>query len=178
MPSQDQVMRRVPPVNLALDQDLGQGRPRPSQGLTRARPSMLESLQYAYLNPDSPAYLAGVEEVLRQARKTKSGASIQRQHVREFLAKQETYQLHKQTRKTRRNKVIPTGLHSDHQADLCDMRQFADQNLGFGWILTIIDVLSRQATAVPLKSKSGPDVLAGFKQAYKHFRIPWSLFTE
>ena len=49
------------------------------------------------------------------------------------------------------------------QADLVEMQPFAAENDGNRYMLTVIDLLTRYAWAVPLKSKSAKDVLNGLK---------------
>ena len=46
------------------------------------------------------------------------------------------------------------------QADVVEMRPYARFNKGYNYILTVIDVLSKYAWALPLKSKNGSDVAA------------------
>jgi len=57
-----------------------------------------------------------------------------------------------------RRHVIVRGYDDLWQADLVEMRSYARANRGYHYILTIIDVLSKYAWAVPLKTKSGIEV--------------------
>ena len=41
------------------------------------------------------------------------------------------------------------------QADIVEMRQYSCFNRGHNYVLTVIDVLSKYAWAIPLKSKGG-----------------------
>ena len=43
------------------------------------------------------------------------------------------------------------------QADLVDMQSFARGNKGIKFLLTVIDVLSKRAWAVPLKNKTSAE---------------------
>ncbi|CAL1671913.1 unnamed protein product [Lasius platythorax] len=52
-----------------------------------------------------------------------------------------------------RRRVIVRG-YDLWQADVVEMRPYARNNKGHNYILTVIDVLSKYAWAVPLKSKS------------------------
>lgn len=90
-------------------------------------------------------------------------------------------ELHKQARRNfRRRKVYTKGIDDLWQADLVVMTSHARVNGGNKYILTVIDVLSKFAWAVPVKSKSGADVStamrAVFKQSYP--RIPRNLQTD
>ena len=52
------------------------------------------------------------------------------------------------------------------QADLVDMSALFRQNSGHRFILTIIDVLSKFAWAIPLKRKTAVEVHRAFKQVF------------
>lgn len=63
------------------------------------------------------------------------------------------------------------------QSDLVDMQGLKKFNSGYSYILTAIDVFSRYAWAVPLKSKSFPNVIEGFKILFKDYK-PQLLQTD
>jgi transposase InsO family protein len=77
-----------------------------------------------------------------------------------------TYQeLHKRVvRKFPRRQVLVHGVNETWSADLVDMSKFAKENKGYKWILTVIDVLSKYAWAVPLKNKKAETVLMAFQK--------------
>ena len=49
------------------------------------------------------------------------------------------------------------------QADLVDMSAYAKVNRGYRFLLTVIDIFSKFAWAVPTKTKSGSDVTAAMR---------------
>lgn len=63
-------------------------------------------------------------------------------------------------RKYPRTKVQVLGLWETLSADLMDMQKWAKQNDNHRYILTCLDNFSKYAWAIPVKSKSGPDVTA------------------
>ena len=68
-------------------------------------------------------------------------------------------ELHAPARKNfPRRRVIVRGYDDLWQADVVEMRPYARFNKGHNYILTVIDVLSKYAWAVPLKSKSGNEM--------------------
>jgi L-rhamnose mutarotase len=68
-------------------------------------------------------------------------------------------ELHASARKNfPRRRVIVRGYDDLWQADVVEMRPYARSNQGYNYILTIIDVLSKYAWAVPLKNKSGNEM--------------------
>jgi len=65
-------------------------------------------------------------------------------------------ELHVSVRKNfLRRHVIVRGYDDLWQADIVEMLQYSRFNRGHHYILTVIDVLSKYAWAVPLKSKAG-----------------------
>lgn len=68
-------------------------------------------------------------------------------------------ELHASARKNfPRRRVIVRGYDDLWQADVVEMRPYSRSNKGYNYILTVIDVLSKYAWAVPLKSKSGNEM--------------------
>jgi hypothetical protein len=63
------------------------------------------------------------------------------------------------------------------QADLCDMRHLSKKNDGFNYILTIVDIFSKFAWAVPLKDKGAQSVKNAFTAVFKK-RRPGFLMTD
>jgi len=59
------------------------------------------------------------------------------------------------------------------------MRPYARFNNGYKYILTVIDVLSKYAWAIPLKSKSGLETAKAFSTIFREIkRIPKNLQTN
>ena len=130
-----------------------------------------------YYNVDSPACYAGADAVFRECKKRNK--RITRKQVDEFLAKQETYTLHRQARRRfNRNKTKTAGIDVDWQADLADMRNLKHWNSGYTYILICVDVLSRFCFARPVKKKTPKLVAEAFRNIIKTSRrLPWILTT-
>ena len=62
-------------------------------------------------------------------------------------------------------------------ADLIDMQDFSSFNKGFKYILTVIDVFSKYAWAVPIKDKSAASVTKAFEKIISD-RIPKKLWVD
>lgn len=88
-------------------------------------------------------------------------------------------ELHRPARRnfTRRHVDI-RGLDETWQADLVDMTKYAHVNKGFKYLLTVIDIFSKYAWAIPTKSKSGPDVTSAMKLVLKEGRTPKKLHVD
>ncbi|RWR98555.1 hypothetical protein B4U79_09641, partial [Dinothrombium tinctorium] len=112
-------------------------------------------LNSVYYDPNHPASFASVEKLYNFAKEKFPNAN--KDEIKEWLSEQLTYTLHKQARKRfKRNKVLVSHMDEQWQADLADMRQVSSENKGFKYILTVIDIFSKYAWAVPIKNKQ-PD---------------------
>lgn len=64
-------------------------------------------------------------------------------------------EIHRDARKNfERRKYSMRGINDTLQADLIEMQQFSRKNLGYRYILIVIDVFSKKAYAVALKNKT------------------------
>ena len=96
---------------------------------------------------------------------------ITKKEVSEFLREQEVYQLHKEVhRKKEYLKTFVGHLAEQIQIDLIDMRKYGRYNEGYNWIIAMIDIFSRYAFTIAVKSKSGKDVLNGFVKLMEEFK--------
>lgn len=85
--------------------------------------------------------------------------------IRDALVSLDAYTKHKPIRrKFARNKTITGAIDQQWQIDLMDMQALASHNDRFRYVVTAIDVFSRYAWAVPIKSKSGADVTEAFRE--------------
>jgi hypothetical protein len=66
-------------------------------------------------------------------------------------------------KKFKRRTVITTYINDIWGADLLDVSTMSKSNKNFTFLLIIVDIYSRYAFVVPLKNKSGDEVLKGFK---------------
>lgn len=78
-----------------------------------------------------------------------------------------------------RRRVIVRGYDDLWQADIVEMHPYSRFNEGYHYILTIIDVLSKYAWAVPLKSKSGCETAKAVAKIIRESkRCPKNLQTD
>jgi len=63
-----------------------------------------------------------------------------------------------------RQKTYSKGIGDLYQIDLADLSNLSSYNDGYRYLLICIDVFSKKAWSLPLKSKSGRDVTRVFKQ--------------
>ena len=133
--------------------------------------STLKSVYYDPANSASFSSAQNLYEAVKQQ-------GITLQQVKEWLSKQITYTLHKSRRKRfQRNPVVVSNKDQQWQADLVDMQEFAKQNKGHKYLLTVIDVFSKFAFTVPLKTKSAKELHSTFAKLFA-VRQPITLQTD
>lgn len=95
-----------------------------------------------------------------------------------WLSKQKVYTLHKPIKhkfKTRR--VIVSHIDDQWQADLVDMQNYKNNNKKINYILTVIDIFSKYAWAVPIKKKTSEEITKAFRKIFQE-RYPKKIQTD
>ncbi|CAB0027960.1 unnamed protein product [Trichogramma brassicae] len=89
-------------------------------------------------------------------------------------------ELHRPARRNYpRRRMDVRGLDETWQADLVEMIPYARENGGYKYLLTCIDILSKYAWTVPVKSKTGKDIAEAMKSILsKGQRVPKHLHTD
>lgn len=89
-------------------------------------------------------------------------------------------ELHKQVRKKfPRRRVIQKGIDDTWQIDLVEMIPYAKFNKQYKYLLTVIDIFSKYAFAMPVKSKSGTDVTDAMKKIFSNSkRVPKNIHSD
>ena len=99
--------------------------------------------------------------------------------VKRYLATQDAYTLHKQRRlRFPRRKTISKGIGDLYQADLVDLTGISRYNDNYRYLLTVIDVFSKVAWVVPLKSKTARDVSEALEKVLTSAPTPAMLQTD
>ena len=99
--------------------------------------------------------------------------------VERWLSTQDAYTLHKPVRRHfKRRCVVVGGPNQQWQADLVDMSRLKTANDGTTFLLTVIDVFSKRAWCIPLKSKSAASLVAAFRRLLNDVNIPTTLQTD
>lgn len=128
-----------------------------------------DKLSQLYYSPKTG--FSGIGELSR-----KSGISSKL--VKNWLQKQNVYTLHKPIRhKFPTRRVIVSKIDDQWQADLVDMQAYKSQNKNMNYILTVIDIFSKYAWALPIRKKTGEEITNAFKIIFKD-RIPSKLQTD
>lgn len=66
-----------------------------------------------------------------------------------------------------RRKYSMRGIANTLQADLIEMQQFKDKNIGYRYILLVIDIFSKKAFGAPLKDKTAKEVSEAMEKIFK-----------
>ena len=129
--------------------------------LKRSCVSVSMSLPRAYEVPHEPGALDGVEPFAK-------AHQLKTPEAQQILQSVFSYTLHKPRRT--RFPTTPTVVFDrdeQFQMDLVDMRKLSRCNKGHKYLLTVIDVLSKYAWAVPIKSKSSQEMIRRLERIYK-----------
>jgi len=110
--------------------------------------------------------------------KLATAVKTSRKKALDYLQRQNTYTIHKPTRKKfPRRRILAYHVNELWQADLSDMQALSRHNKGYKYILVVTDVLSKKVWYHPLKSKRPAEVVVGFKKLFEEAR-PKLLFTD
>ena len=137
-----------------------------------------DALYKIYSTLSGAGAYGGVDRVYREARRL--GHKVTRRQVKEFLGDTVAYTLHRPARRNfPRNKTNVFYTDEVWQMDLVELRGLSKHNDGVKYILVGIDVFSKYAFAKPMPDKSGPTVLAAFKEILKESgRKPSKVHTD
>lgn len=126
-----------------------------------------------YQDPSQAGSFGGVDALYRASR-----GKVSKKEIRKWLESVDAYTLHKPVRrKFPTNRVVVHFIDQQWQADLVDLISLQKYNPGYRYILTCIDILSKYAWAIPLKTKRGEDIVRAF-QAIFSTRKPKCLQTD
>ena len=148
-------------------------------GKSIQKSQLYKKLDKLYYQPEEAGSYGGVQKLFRAARQ--HGLKIPLNIIKEYLGKQASYSLHKPARKNfKRNPTVVGGIDQQWQADLADMQAISRKNKGAKYILTVIDVFSKYAWAIPIQNKGGEEMKKAFELLFKmaHPRKPQKLQTD
>lgn len=138
-----------------------------------------ERLRKIYNNPKDPGSFGGEARLWMSARR--QIPNLTRKRVGDFLKGEDSYTLHRQYRRRYpRNRVFVSRIDQQWEADLVEMREFSKENKGYNYLLTVVDVLSKYAWAIPVKKKDSVSMVQAFNELFKmaNPRIPEKLHTD
>ncbi|KAG8229765.1 hypothetical protein J437_LFUL005846 [Ladona fulva] len=97
-----------------------------------------------------------------------SCGNLQKNKIKEWLNFQDAHTLHRPIRKKfKRNVYMVDYIDETWQCDLNDMQSLKKYNGGYMYILTVIDLFSKYAWAIPLKNKSADEIIKALQSIFK-----------
>jgi len=112
----------------------------------------------SYFDPKHPGSFGGVQTFKRHVKDR-----VKTKDIRTWLLNKDAYTLHKLVRLTfRRRRTFTVGIDDLWQADLADLSALSKYNDKNKYLLTCIDVFSKYAWVLPLKSKTGAALTEAF----------------
>lgn len=141
-------------------------------------PDKIDSvLRKIYYDPKSAAGFASIDKLYKWARLEDPHVTIQ--DVRDWLASEHTYALHAPSRvRFTRNRCLVEHVDEQWQADLVDMAKYKRWNHGYTFILTVVDMFSKFAFTIPVKTKTGVSLRRAFEKIFNKGRVPLKLQTD
>ena len=107
-------------------------------------------MEAVYHDARTPGSLGGVEMLRRYTRKSRKEAA---------------YTFHKPTRRRfARRRTYSKGIADLYQIDLSDLSNLSTYNDGYRYLLNCIDVFTKRAWSVPVKTKTGREVSNAFER--------------
>ena len=110
-----------------------------------------------YYDPTSPVGYSGNRDKFYQFAKKKL-PNVTRKSVVEYFSRQKAYTNRARAKyKFKRCQVVSYDIYDLAMADLADMSSLKRHNMGYRYILLVVDVLSKMIWTRPLKRKSGQE---------------------
>lgn len=124
-----------------------------------------------YKTPNRPTSFSGITKI-------KDFYNINEKTVKKVLEGIPSYSIHREVKKPRkRNPFFVYRLRDHVQADLIEIRQLSEQNDGFNYLLTAIDMFSKFAVCIPMKNKSQKASIKALKKLFETLK-PKNLMTD
>ena len=133
---------------------------------------MDEYLKRIYYDVKHPASYSSASKLLKAVR-GEGRTDVKLKDIVAWLRGQDAHTLHKPVRYNYpRNRVIVDGIDHQWDVDLMDMINLSKYNDGYGYVLIAIDVFSRYAWTVALKTKRAKEVKEGVDTLFSRGRKP------
>ena len=135
-------------------------------------------LRNIYFNPAHPVSFQSPPTLFKFVQRD-GKYKIKFKLIKKWLNNQESYSINKNVQRNfQRGRVLVSGIDDQWDADLISMIPYGQYNNGFNYMLCIIDIFSRFAWVVPLKTKEAQEVIRAFKSVLRKGRRPQRLRTD
>ncbi|GFT56864.1 putative uncharacterized transposon-derived protein F54H12.3 [Trichonephila clavipes] len=102
---------------------------------------------------------------------------LSQKEIIDFLQSQDVYTKFKPVIRNFRRQTYASHIDDQWQADLIDMQRYSSYNDNTNYMVTIIDIFSKFAWAIPIKRKTGKEVSEAFRKVFKQ-RKPEKIQTD
>ena len=137
-----------------------------SEGLKGKEIVIEQELRDIYYNPKT-----GYQSAEKPYQKAKeNGLNVSRKIVQDWSKTQDTFTQFKPVVKRHKfQKTFVKDLGDQIQMDLVDTKKYKNQNKGYYWILTAVEILSRMAFAIPVYRKNTENMTQAVEELLKQF---------
>lgn len=136
-----------------------------------------QQIKDAFYNPKT-----GLWNASKIYKKLKAqGVKVKLKDVKAVLDQQLVTQVYKPVPKKKKDRyitIIAKAPRHQYQADLLDLKSYAKFNKNFRYLLNVVDVYPRYAYAVPVKTKTGGELIPAFEQVFDEMGKPENLNTD
>ena len=124
------------------------------------------TLQNIYENPLNEGSFSSIYKLYKSGKKLNKYITLK--DVKNFLATQDSYTLHKPTKKhfLTQNVLAPKPL-VIISMDLIDVKNISNFNKGFNYLVLFVDVFSKYLTIIPIKNKNKESILFSLKTFFE-----------
>lgn len=129
-----------------------------------------ENLKKLYYNPETG--LQSADKLYRKAKEL--GLNVTHKQIKDFLSKQFSAQVFKQTKKNKvYSSIVASGPRANYQIDLMIYDRY--QYKQFRYILVVIDVYSRYLSAVPLTGRKLSSIITKLHEIFEKMGVPQNI---
>ena len=108
------------------------------------------------------------------------GIKIPMRVIIKWLESQQLYTMYKPVfrKKIKSRKIVVNAINELWDIDLADLSEYELYNENVKYLLTVLDVFSRKIYAIPLKNKTGLNIINGLSLLFKNVGIPKKIRSD
>lgn len=127
-------------------------------------------LEKIWSDPAHPAGYGSAKQLHTEIRKKgHKGTSLKQ--IEEWLSAKDAHTLHRRIiKRFKRRKTVVPSVDYQAQIDLTDLAGIKKENNDYRYLLTYINCFTREAQAIPIKTKSSKDVIPAFGKILKRVK--------
>ena len=128
---------------------------------------MNKNLKTIYYDPKHPASYSGLDKLYRHVKHM----GYKKPEVKKWLEKQDVYTLHKPvSRQVKRPRIVVSAVDQQWDLDTMHMVKFNKHNKGYSYVLVAIDIFTRFAWTVALKTVTGREMVTALASIFTEFK--------